>query len=194
MEPLVSILTPCYNGEKFISNYVNSIFKQDYSNIEVIFVDDGSNDATKQLILGYENEFLARKISFQYIWKENNGAASAIEKGIKNVKGKYLTWIDVDDSMHSDYISKKVRFLEENTDKDLVISRCTYIEQSTGEKVGCSWKDIPIERKELIHRLLLNQKFDFEPGNFMVRMSSFDAMNPKSMLDRIYSCYCLLCI
>lgn len=95
MEPLVSILTPCYNGEKFISNYVNSIFKQDYSNIEVIFVDDGSNDATKQLILGYENEFLARKISFQYIWKENNGAASAIEKGIKNVKGKYLTWIDV---------------------------------------------------------------------------------------------------
>lgn len=61
MEPLVSILTPCYNGEKFISNYVNSIFKQDYSNIEVIFVDDGSNDATKQLILGYENEFLARK-------------------------------------------------------------------------------------------------------------------------------------
>lgn len=107
MEPLVSILTPCYNGEKFISNYVNSIFKQDYSNIEVIFVDDGSNDATKQLILGYENEFLARKISFQYIWKENNGAASAIEKGIKNVKGKYLTWIDVDDSMHSDYISKK---------------------------------------------------------------------------------------
>lgn len=179
MEPLVSILTPCYNGEKFISNYVNSIFKQDYSNIEVIFVDDGSNDATKQLILGYENEFLARKISFQYIWKENNGAASAIEKGIKNVKGKYLTWIDVDDSMHSDYISKKVRFLEENTDKDLVISRCTYIEQSTGEKVGCSWKDIPIERKELIHRLLLNQKFDFEPGNFMVRMSSFDAMNPQ---------------
>jgi Glycosyltransferases involved in cell wall biogenesis len=179
MEPLVSILTPCYNGEKFISDYVNSIFKQDYSNIEVICVDDGSNDATKQLILGYENEFLARKISFQYIWNEHHGAASAIDKGLKNVKGKYLTWIDVDDSMHSDYFSQKVRFLEENTDPDLVISRCPYIEQSTGETVGCSWKDVPLERKELIHRLLLSPKSDLEPGNAMVRIEQFDALNPQ---------------
>lgn len=179
MFPLVSIITPCYNGRKFLERYFKSILSQTYQNLEVILVNDGSCDEPESIIEQYRCKLNEKGIEFKYLTKENGGAASAMNLGIKHFHGEYLTWIDVDDRMHDDYIEKKVQYLENNKDIELLITKCTYISANENNKiVGYSWSEFPHNREDFIHRFLLRKNFDFEPGNFMVRSSSFIKYNP----------------
>lgn len=102
-EPLVSILTPVFNGEKFIHRLLDSILIQDYPNIEYIIVDDGSTDKTKDIIEKYISKFHEKNISFIYLHQENKGQSFATKHGLNHVNGEYLTLIDSDDY----YCSKK---------------------------------------------------------------------------------------
>ena len=60
--PLVSVITPCYNGEKYLDRYFKSILDQTYPNIELIFVNDGSNDKTEEIALSYKNKLEEKKL------------------------------------------------------------------------------------------------------------------------------------
>lgn len=68
MKKKVSIITPCYNGEKYIRRYLESILKQTYTNIELIFINDGSNDNTEEIVMSFKEEFERKKIEFIYIY------------------------------------------------------------------------------------------------------------------------------
>ena len=70
---LVSIITPCYNVEKTIKKYLESILNQTYKNLELIFIDDGSTDETEKIIKEYINEFEQNKIKVKYVYQENAG-------------------------------------------------------------------------------------------------------------------------
>ena len=63
---LVSIVTPCYNGEYFIRRFLKSILNQTYSNIEMILINDGSTDRTEEIVREFQNEFSKRGIRFVY--------------------------------------------------------------------------------------------------------------------------------
>jgi len=69
-EKLVSIITPCYNGEKFINRYLDSLLGQTYSNIEIIFINDGSTDKTEEIVFSYKDNFKKKGIKFIYISKK----------------------------------------------------------------------------------------------------------------------------
>lgn len=108
MEVLVSVIVPVYNMEKYIIQCLQSITSQDYNNIEVICINDGSQDESKNLIENY-----ARKDSrVRLINKRNNGVSSARNCGISNSNGKYLTFIDADDIISKDFISTLVTIME----------------------------------------------------------------------------------
>ena len=62
MEKLVSIITPCYNGEKYIDRYAQSLLNQEYSNCQLIFMDDGSTDNSKEKIMGYRTRFEKKRL------------------------------------------------------------------------------------------------------------------------------------
>ena len=123
MDILVSILTPCYNGAKYIDRYAKSLLAQDYSNCQLIFMDDGSTDNSKELIMSYEKQFKDRGFSFEYYYHDNLGLGATIAEGIKYVKGSYLVWPDVDDTLPVDSISKKVFYLEQKAEYGLVRTR-----------------------------------------------------------------------
>lgn len=112
--PLVSIITPCFNGENYLDRYFESILNQTYPNIELIFVNDGSTDKTEEIALSYQQKLEDRNIKFIYIYQKNAGQAAALNKGLKIFKGDYLTWPDSDDTMTPDCIEKKVKFLQEH--------------------------------------------------------------------------------
>ena len=180
MTPLVSVLTPCYNGEKFIDRYFESVLNQTCTDFEIILVNDGSTDKSEELILKYRDLLTEKGIGFQYIYKENGGQSSAINAGLKVFKGKYLTWPDIDDQMHKDYIEKKLAYMEKHPETDLLITKSATINLNNPDVVlNYAWENPPKTNEELFDRLLNSRDFRYEPGSFMVRSDSFKAYNPS---------------
>ena len=98
--PLISLVVPVYNCEKYVGECIESILSQDYSNIELILVNDGSKDNSKNVIEDYSKKDKRIKI----INQENSGVSSARNNGMKISKGKYIGFIDADDYVEKDYV------------------------------------------------------------------------------------------
>lgn len=135
-KPLVSIITPCYNGEAYLDRYFSSILNQTYPNLELIFVNDGSTDRTAEIAEGYRPQLEQRGIRYTYLYQENAGQAAALNRGLKLFTGEYLTWPDADDEMLPDCIEKKVAFLGENPGIRMVRSDGICCDSATGKKWG----------------------------------------------------------
>lgn len=106
----VSIIIPCYNMEKYLQNCFLSLDNQDYTNLEIIFIDDGSTDNTLPLLLKYcENKKNCRVIS-----QKNMGLASARNTGLRNCTGDYIYFFDPDDMLAPNTISTAVKYSEAN--------------------------------------------------------------------------------
>ena len=104
----LSILSPCYNGEKFIGRYLENILEQSFQNYELIIVNDGSTDKSDEIIKKYKKIFEEKKITFKYLSKlQNEGHARAINDGLKMVDGQYLMWPDIDDYMHQKHATDR---------------------------------------------------------------------------------------
>lgn len=129
--PLVSIITPCYNGESYLDRYFHSILNQTYPNLELIFINDGSTDRTEAIVNSYRPGLEARGISFTYLSQENAGQAAALNRGLKLFTGTYLTWPDADDEMTPDCIEKKVRYLEAHPEFQMMRSDGTFCNVDT---------------------------------------------------------------
>lgn len=111
---LVSVIVPCYNGEKFVGRFLESVLGQTYEAIEVFLVDDDSTDATKDIVLSYVDKFKERGLDLNYIYQKHSGQSAAINKALPLFKGEYLKWFDSDDIMEPQLIEKQVNFLETN--------------------------------------------------------------------------------
>lgn len=98
--PKVTIVIPVYNGEKYIENCIDSIINQDYSDIQIVIVDDGSTDRTAEIIKKYER--------VEYYKQAQLGATVARNLGLKMAKGQFIKFLDADDFLAKDSISQQV--------------------------------------------------------------------------------------
>lgn len=108
MEPLVSIVTPCYNAEKFIKDTLDSVIAQTYQNWELFIIDDGSKDQSESIIQPYLKD---HRITYLRN-PENSGVAFTRNVGIDKAKGKYLAFVDSDDIWDSSKLKEQVTLLE----------------------------------------------------------------------------------
>ena len=121
--PLVSIVIPVYNGANYVAEAIESALKQTYKNIEVIVVNDGSTDNTEKIVKKYGDKI-------RYFYKENGGVASALNLGIKNMKGEYFSWLSHDDVYYSNKIERQIEELKKLENKDTIIySNIEYIDK-----------------------------------------------------------------
>lgn len=127
MNSLVSIIMPCYNSEKYLDMSIGSIYDQDYENIELIIVNDGSTDGSEDKILEWKDKFVTRGYSLQYINQTNQGQGAAVSNGLKYITGKYLTLLDSDDYLYPNSVSLRVAFLDKNDDYSGVRSNGYYV-------------------------------------------------------------------
>lgn len=99
---LISVVIPVYNGEKYIERCLNSILKQSYTNLQIIVVNDGSNDSTEEILgkIGNKDDRIA------IVNKSNGGVSSARNEGLQYAKGKYIYFMDCDDYVESTIIEK----------------------------------------------------------------------------------------
>lgn len=130
VEPLVSIITPSYNSEKYLDAFFISILEQDYENYEVIFINDGSTDRTENIVYKYKEKFEERNIRFVYLKQENGGQAKAMNLGFPYIQGKYFIWPDSDDELYRNNISEKVKYMEQHPDIPLAMSWADYVDES----------------------------------------------------------------
>lgn len=119
MEPLISIVVPIFNVEQYLKKCIDSIINQTYKNIEIILVDDGSDDSSGRLCDQYAHKDCRVKV----FHNTNHGVSYSRNYGLKNCSGEYLLLIDSDDYIRLDYVEKLYKAMLEN-DYDLVI--CNY--------------------------------------------------------------------
>lgn len=185
MEKLVSIITPCYNGEAYVRRFLDSVVAQTYSNLELIFINDGSTDGTERIVLSYQEKFERKGIKFVYIKQENGGSPRAINAGLKIFTGEYLTWPDSDDWMTPDCIEKKVKYLEEHQDVGIVACKIGVVYENHLDQIASyltfhKYKDLwAFERLMMVDRVFVT------PVGFMVRTSMFlNVLPSRHIFDR----------
>ena len=117
--PLVSALIAVYNGEPTIAKALDSIKNQSYKNIEIVCVEDGSNDHTLHILKKWQSDHPEIKMTIIEN-KENIGLAKSLNKGIKKTKGKYIARIDADDTWTQDKTKKQMEFLLKNPNHGVI--------------------------------------------------------------------------
>ena len=123
--PLVSIIIPVYNGANYLNEAIDSAISQTYENIEVIVVNDGSDDngATEKIALSYGGKI-------RYFYKENGGVSSALNLGIREMKGEYFSWLSHDDKYTPDKIKNQVELLNEHDGKVVVVCATQLVDKN----------------------------------------------------------------
>lgn len=127
--PIVSIIIPCYNQGRFLSETIESVLNQNYQNWECIVVNDGSIDNTEQIALSY----CEKDSRIKYAYKQNGGLSSARNKGISLSRGKYILPLDSDDKIGTDYCKLAVYELDHNVNAKIVYCRSFFFGAKFGE-------------------------------------------------------------
>lgn len=118
----ISVLMPVYNSEKFLLETVQAVINQSYINWELILVDDGSTDNSKEICTKLMNDDKRIK----YIFQENLGVSHTRNVALENAQGKYIVFVDSDDLIHEDYLKILINSIEKNNSD---ISVCNFIER-----------------------------------------------------------------
>lgn len=127
---LISIVIPVYNAEQYLDQCIQSVINQTYKNIEIIMVNDGSNDNSKEIALQYKN--LDHRI--RYYDKEHSGCGATRNYGIDKAKGKYIYFLDSDDYIEPDLLEKLHKAIKP---EDSFVGTITlYIESKSGTKIA----------------------------------------------------------
>ena len=173
MKPLVSILIPAYNAEQWIADTIQSALAQTWPRKEIIVVDDGSEDHT----LSIANEFSSRGVFIAS--QKNRGAAAARNKALSFCSGDYIQWLDADDILARDKISRQMEFAESCTNKRILLSSewgHFFFRTSSAKFVRTPlWDDLP--PVEWL-RLKMEKNTWMQPGSWLVSRELTEAAGP----------------
>lgn len=124
-QPLLSIIIPAYNAEKYIVATIESLFRQNYSPMEIIVVNDGSTDGTLSVL-----EKFGDKITV--ITQENKRQAAARNNGLRHAKGEIIGLIDADDVWPDDHVSLLLPYLSSDSEYDVARGRTQFFKEENG--------------------------------------------------------------
>ena len=156
--PRVSVIIPTYNHERFVAQAVESALAQTYTDLEVIVVDDGSTDHTREALIDY-----GRQIT--YIYQENLGLSAARNRGISAARGDVFLFLDADDLIPPDKLALQLPVLDAQPDLGLVYSGFQYITED-GARV---LREIRPNKEGHVLKDLLRRTLFFPPGAALVR-------------------------
>jgi glycosyltransferase involved in cell wall biosynthesis len=159
--PLVSVIIPCYNHAKYLTDAIKCIERQNYPNIEKVVVDDGSTDNMRAVAAEFSN--------IKYIYQENQGLSAARNTGIKNSSGEFLLFLDADDLLFDYTINYNVEQLLKNPDVAFVSGAH---EVRTMDNIVLGKKEEIVESDHYVK--LLNSNYIGMHGTVLYRRFVFD--------------------
>lgn len=107
--PQVSIITPCYNASRFISQTIDSVLSKTFTDWEMIIVDDGSKDDSSDIV----EKYVKKDSRIRLIQQPNGGSANARNHGIREATGRYIALLDADDLWLPQFLEKQIEFMKE---------------------------------------------------------------------------------
>ena len=180
-KPLVSVIIPAFNSEAYLLAAIESVFQQTYSPIEIIVIDDGSTDRTRDLL---EDLIASNRINYHH--QSNRGLSAARNVGIRFAKGKYIQFLDADDVILPSKIEKQVKVLESSAVSSIVGTDFRFFDKSDlsnlygGDRLKGLFPLREVERlfefETVIHRWLF-------PAELFDSYSVFDENMPGAAED-----------
>lgn len=176
---LISVVVPVYNVEKYLNRCIDSILIQTYDNIEILLIDDGSTDGSAQIC----DKYIKKDKRVKVFHKKNGGLSDARNVGIDISNGKYIMFIDSDDSVEKDIIEYLYKLIIKFNTK---MSVCSHnIIFNNGEKIKKlgSKKEELLTDKECIKRMLYHKDIDTSAwAKLYSRELFYDIRYPKGFL------------
>lgn len=129
--PVVSVVMPAYNAERWIATAINSVLSQTLHGWELIVVNDGSVDGTEAVVRGFDDPRI------HLVNQENTGAAQARNEGFRHARGQFVALLDADDWYEPRHLERTSEFLDEHRDCSLVGTNYYFIDFKGEKKIGC---------------------------------------------------------
>ncbi|MDN0066649.1 glycosyltransferase family 2 protein [Bacteroides gallinaceum] len=155
-KPLISVIVPVYNVEKYLAKCVDSILGQTYANLEIILVEDGSPDNCGKIC----EEYAKKDKRIKVIHKKNGGLSDARNVAIDVAKGEYITFVDSDDYVTSDYVETLYRLVEKYQCKAGVAWSRTFHEGCDADTNQPSYQEKVFDRMDGIEKMFYQELFD----------------------------------
>lgn len=156
--PMVSVIIPVYNGEKYLEDAIKSVLNQEYDNLECIVVDDGSIDGSAAIAKKFEQVV--------YFYQDNVCVAAARNRGVQNASGDYLAFLDADDVWDLKKLATQISYMEENPDIDYSVTKHSLF-LAEGVKELPAWVRIQEYEQEMVAYI---------PSALVVRKSVFETV------------------
>ncbi len=183
-KPLVSIVSPVYNAEAFVGRMLSSVLSQTYWNIEMICVDDGSEDNTEAVIKSFTDAFAEKNMRLIYLRQEHGGQTRAVSAGLQLVNGEYLSWLDSDDFITEQSIEAKLSALMANKEYDIVTNNSCVVHENDVDRIlyrqGDLYGNLNYQSKQFY--LAISALSIIIPNCHLVRMDRFDDIFPQREL------------
>jgi glycosyltransferase involved in cell wall biosynthesis len=178
LNPLFSIIIPCYNQAHFLPDCIESLLVQEFQNWEAIVVNDGSTDATSEVT----KKYVEKDSRIKLVEKVNGGLSSARNFGIKNAKGSRFIFLDADDFLYPNCLQNIALAIQDSDENTLIQYGYTYITQ---DKVSVLHTVLPSEQKNIIpqifsavlgpcHSICISKKLCDSIGFFDERLRSVE--------------------
>jgi glycosyltransferase involved in cell wall biosynthesis len=165
MDYFVSIIIPNYNHARYISDAIQSVLRQDYGHYEVIVVDDGSTDNSREVVAQFGDRV-------RYIWQENQGLSAARNTGIRAARGDLIGLLDADDLYETDFLSKLVPILKENPDAEAVYCGYQFVDIENNALPQKEARSIP---QDQLYQALVDGNF-LVPESILVRRRCYESV------------------
>lgn len=124
-KPLISVIVPVYNGEKYLAHALESIMAQDYKLLDIIVINDGSTDKSAQI---------AKSYPVRYSFQAHSGLGAALNHGIKLARGDYFSFLDADDLWVKTKLSRQLACFKNDPTLDMVFGKVTEFKDIDGKK------------------------------------------------------------
>ena len=158
--PKVSIIMPTYNGSQYIAEAIESAINQTYKDLEIIVVDDGSTDNTKEIVHGY----IEKDKRIKYFYKPNGGVASACNFGIDKAQGDYIAYFEHDDISYPQRLEKQIEILEKRKEISFVYSPLEVFNENSEKTDIIESSCEELLEKGLFFKYLLSSSLCANPG------------------------------
>ena len=156
----VSIIVPAYNSEKYLHEMLDSVLAQTFGDWELILINDGSSDATKEIALSYRE----KDPRIRYYEQENQGQSAARNNGMKKASGKYIAFVDADDLLHTQYLEKLYQAAEAEQ-ADVAVGGYEKFDDQTG---AVTYSRLPSDWMETFHAGI-RHVFIYSPWGKLIR-------------------------